>query len=44
MKLIRGIELDANKVKKAPWKIKQPNVEVLNYIKGGKYPEKEFGK
>ena len=44
MKVIHGIEEDTNKVKIAAWKIKQPNLEVLNYIKGGKYPEAEVGK
>ena len=44
MELIHGIEVDANKVKLAPWKTKQPNLEVLKYIKDGKYPESEVGK
>ena len=44
MKLIHGIEGYFNKVKIAPWKIKQPNLEVLSYIKGGKYPEAEVEK
>ena len=38
-KVIHGIERDANKVKITPWKRKQPNLEVLEYIKGRKYPE-----
>ena len=44
VKVIHRIELDAKKVKIAPWKIKQPNLEVIKYIKGGKYPEAEVGK
>ena len=44
MKVIHGIEGDVNKIKIAPWKIKQPNLEVLKYIKGGKYPEAEVEK
>ena len=43
-KVIHGIEGDAYKVKIAPRKSKQPNLEVLKYIKGGKYPEAEVGK
>ena len=39
MKLIHGIEVDSNKVKIAPCKIKQPNQEALKYIKGVKYPK-----
>ena len=38
------IEADARKVKISPWKNKQHNLEVLNYIKGVKYPEAEVGK
>ena len=34
-KIIHDIEGDANKVKLAPWKIKQPNLEVMKYIRGG---------
>ena len=44
MKVIHGIEGYANRVKIAPWKSKQPNLEVLKYTKGGKYPESEVGK
>ena len=44
IKLIHDIEGDVNKIKIAPWKIKQPNLEVLKYIKGEKYPEAEVGK
>ena len=44
MKVIHSIEVDSNKLKIAPWKIKQPNLEFLNFIKGGKYPEAEVGK
>ena len=44
MKLIHHIEGDANKVKIAPWKSKQPNLGVLKYTKGGKYPEAEVEK
>ena len=43
-KLIHGIKGDVNKVKIVPWKIKQPNIDFLKYIKGGKYPEVEVGK
>ena len=34
MNIIHGIEGDSNKVKIAPRKSKQPNLEVLKYIKG----------
>ena len=44
MKLIHGIEVDSNKVKIAPCKIKQPNLEDMRYIKGSKCPETEVGK
>ena len=44
IKLIHDIEGDVNKIKIAPWKIKQPNLEVLKYIKGEKYPKEEVGK
>ena len=44
MKLINSIYGDSNKVKVAPWKKNQPNLEVLRCIKGGKCPEAEFGK
>ena len=44
MKVIHGIEVDANKVKTSPCKIKQPNLEVMKYIKGGKYPKAEVWK
>ena len=44
MKVIHGVEGDSNKVKIAPWKIKQTNLEVLKYIKGGKYPVAEVSK
>ena len=33
---IHGMEGDSNKVKIAPCKIKQPNLEVLKYTKYGK--------
>ena len=36
LKLIHGIEVDANKVKIDPCKIKQHKLEVLKYIKGVK--------
>ena len=44
MKVIHGSEGYASKVKTAPWRSKQPNMYVLKYIKGGKYPEAEVGK
>ena len=44
IKVINGIEGDANKVIIAPWKSKQPNLDVLKYIKRGKYPKAEVGK
>ena len=44
MQLIHCIEVDANKFKIAPWKNKQPNLEVLKYTKGWKYPEAELRK
>ena len=44
MKVIHFIEGDINKVKISPWKINQTNLDILKYIKGGKYPEAEFGK
>ena len=44
MKLMHVIEGDSNKVKISPWKIKQPNLEFVKYIKGGKYPKVEVGK
>ena len=44
MKVIHGIEGDSNRVKISPWKSKQPNLEVLKYIKGGKNTEVEVGK
>ena len=43
MKVIHGIEGYSNKDSIAPCKIKQPNLEVLKYIKGGKYPKSEVG-
>ena len=43
-KVIHGVEGDANKVKMTPWKSKQHYLEVLKYIKGGKYPNAEVGK
>ena len=42
--VIHGITGNANKSKISPCKRKKPNVEVLDYIKGGKYPEAEFSK
>ena len=44
MKVVHGIDRYTNKVKIAPWKIKQPNMEFLKYIKGGRYPKTEVGK
>ena len=44
MKVIHGIEGDNNKVKILPCKINQPDLDVLKYIKGGKYHEAEVGK
>ena len=44
MKVIHVIEVDSKKVKKKPCQSKQPNLEVLKYIKDGKFPEAEFGK
>ena len=44
IKVTRGIEGDVNKVKISSLKTKSPNLDVLNYIKGGKYPEAEVGK
>ena len=35
-KVIHSIEVDANKVKISLWKWKQPNLYILNYIKGEK--------
>ena len=43
MKVIHDIEGDANKFKIAPWKSKQPNLEILKYIKGVKYPRQKLG-
>ena len=36
IKVIHGIEGDAQKVKISPWKIKQPNLEFMKYIKAEK--------
>ena len=36
IKVIHSIEVDANKVKISLWKWKQPNLYILNYIKGEK--------
>ena len=44
MKLIHVIEVDSNNVRMAPWKSKRPNLDVLKYIRGGKYPEAKVGK
>ena len=44
MKVINGIEIDVNKVTISPLKIKQPNLEVLKYIKDVKYLEVKFSK
>ena len=44
MKVIHSIEGDYKKVIIAPWKSKQPNMEVLKYIKGGTCSETEVGK
>ena len=43
-KVIHDIEGYYEKVKIARWKSKQFNLEVLKYIKDGKFPEAEFGK
>ena len=43
MKVIHRIGGYANKIKIAPWKSKQPNLEVMRYIKVRKYPEVEVG-
>ena len=43
-KVIHDIEGYYEKVKIARWKSKQFNLEVLKYIKGGKYPEVEVSK
>ena len=42
--VIHDIEGYTNEVKIAPWKSKLPNLEVLKYTKGGKYPDSEVGK
>ena len=39
MEVIHGIDVDANKFKIPLWRSKQPNLEVLKYIKDGKYPD-----
>ena len=44
MKVIHGIEGYFNKVKIAQFKIKQPTLEVLKYLRGGKYPKSEVEK
>ena len=44
MKVILGIGGYAIKFKISPCKSKQPKLEVMKYIKGGKYPKAEFGK
>ena len=44
MKVIHDIEGDSNKVKITLFKIKQNNLEVMEYIKGVKYPKAEVGK
>ena len=44
IKLIYVIEGYANNIISAPWKSKKTNLGVLNYIRGGKYPEAEVGK
>ena len=44
MKVIHGIGRYSNKVKIAPRKRKQTNLEVMTYIKDGKYPKAEVGK
>ena len=41
---IHSIEGDASKLKIEPQKIKQPDLDVLKYIRVGKYPEVEVGK
>ena len=41
MKAINVIEGYGNKVKISPWRRKRPNLEVLKYIKGEKYPDSE---
>ena len=44
MKVIYVIGGDKNNIKIAPCKINQHNLDVLEYIKGEKYPEVEVGK
>ena len=44
MEVIHGIEVNSNKVKISPWKIKQDNLDIIKYIKGGKFSEAELGK
>ena len=44
VKVIHETEGDAKKVKIAPWKMKQPNLDILKYIKRGKYPDVEVVK
>ena len=44
MKAIHIIEVYSNKFKIALRKSKQPNLEVVNYIKGEKYDKSEVGK
>ena len=42
MKVIHFIEGDTNKVKISLWKIKQPNLQVLEYFKGVNKPGKKL--
>ena len=44
MKVKHDIEGDSNMIKISLWKSKQPNLEVLKYIKCSKYPETEVRK
>ena len=44
LKIIHRIEGASKKVKITPRKSNPPNLDVLKYIKGGKYPEAEVGK
>ena len=44
MKVMHSIEGDSKKFKITPWKSRQPTLEFMNYIKGGKKPVAEVGK
>ena len=43
MKVIHGIEVDAKNDKISQYKINQPNLDVLKYIKGGNNPRQKLG-